>query len=268
MFYFYNFSLLTKSKKMNSLIRPSVILSILLCFFLTFLNAQIDFPTNSATEPTISTSPITEIVFDALEYDFGTITSGEKITHVYTFTNTGDAPLVLSNAKGSCGCTVPSWPREPILPGEQGTIEVTFDSTNKSGAQSKRVTLTANTNPAQTFLTIRGQLTKPEEEEESEDSAIMPIEKINAKQKVDSKNCFAVFPNPTTDVLKLELNENIGKSAMIRIYSPQGQLMVEKAVDKIVGTLEFDVSSYTKGTYIANVQIDGGLPTAMCFVVL
>ena len=123
--------------------------------------------TNSLTppaEPAAPTGPTTSIEFEETEFDFGTVDAGEKVTHIYRFTNTGDEPLIISNAKGSCGCTVPEWPKEPVAPGSTSEIKVQFDSKNKNGKQSKRVTLTANTDPAQTFLTIKGEVKgKPKE---------------------------------------------------------------------------------------------------------
>lgn len=110
--------------------------------------------------PAVPAGPTTTLSFEETEFDFGTVTSGEKVEHVYKFTNTGGEPLIISDAKGSCGCTVPEWPKEPIAPGASSEIVVRFDSSNKSGNQSKRVTLTANTNPAQSFLTIKGQVNK------------------------------------------------------------------------------------------------------------
>jgi outer membrane biosynthesis protein TonB len=102
--------------------------------------------------------PTTTITFDESEYNFGTVDAGEVVEHTYTFTNTGSEPLVISNAKGSCGCTVPDWPKEPVMPGQTGEIRVKFDSKNKNNAQKKKVTITANTEPAQTFLYISGQV--------------------------------------------------------------------------------------------------------------
>lgn len=113
--------------------------------------------------PAAPAGPTTVMTFPEAEFDFGTVTSGEKVEHAYKFTNTGTEPLIISDAKGSCGCTVPEWPKEPIAPGETSEIMVRFDSSNKSGNQSKRVTLTSNTEPAQTFLTIKGQVNKVEE---------------------------------------------------------------------------------------------------------
>lgn len=118
-------------------------------------------PASPAT-PAVPAGPTTAMTFDETEYDYGTVTAGEKVQYAYKFKNTGSEPLIISNAKGSCGCTVPEWPKEPIAPGESSEILVQFDSSNKSGNQSKRVTITANTNPAQTFLTIKGVVNKPE----------------------------------------------------------------------------------------------------------
>ena len=99
------------------------------------------------------------ISYQETEFDFGAIKEGETVTHVFNFTNTGKEPLIISNAKGSCGCTVPSWPREPIPPGGKGDIKVEFNSKGKTGLQTKKVTITANTEPTQTFLTISGNVT-------------------------------------------------------------------------------------------------------------
>ena len=94
-------------------------------------------------------------------HDFGQIQQGEKVSTVFEFTNTGDAPLIISNAKGSCGCTVPEWPKEPIAPGEGGSIKVEFDSKGKSGVQTKTVNLTANTVPNTKVLTISANIQVP-----------------------------------------------------------------------------------------------------------
>lgn len=116
-------------------------------------------PTTKATSK-VPTAPITTIKFEESTYDYGTIKDGEKIKHSYKFTNTGKNPLIISDAKGSCGCTVPDWPREPIAPGKTGEIKVEFNSTGKGSPEgrpeSKRVTLYANTDPAETYLNIKG----------------------------------------------------------------------------------------------------------------
>ena len=116
------------------------------------------FAQETGEEVAAPTGPTTTVTFDQTEYDFGTVQDGEKVSHVYNFKNTGTEPLILSNARGSCGCTVPDWPREPIPPGGTGNIRVDFDSKNKTGKRSQKVTITANTNPPQTFIYLNGEV--------------------------------------------------------------------------------------------------------------
>ncbi len=97
----------------------------------------------------------TTIQFEKTEHDFGKIKQGDEAETKFKFTNTGKEPLIIENAQGSCGCTVPSYPKEPIAPGATGEILVKFNSAGKSNAQQKTVTLTANTEPIQTTLTIK-----------------------------------------------------------------------------------------------------------------
>lgn len=113
-------------------------------------------PAAAANTPPAPTGPTTTMTFEEQTFDFGTVTEGEKVSHTYMFTNTGNEPLVLSDAKGSCGCTVPKWPREPIAPGETGQITVEFNSKGKKGQRNQKVTITANTNPPQSFLSLTG----------------------------------------------------------------------------------------------------------------
>tara|TARA_B100001250_G_C19625560_1_gene711359 strand:+ start:202 stop:693 length:492 start_codon:yes stop_codon:yes gene_type:complete len=91
-------------------------------------------------------------------WDFGTIQQGDTPEFSFTFKNTGNEPMIISNAKGSCGCTVPQWPKEPIAPGASGEISVKFSSKGKKGSQNKTVTLTANTTPPNTKLRVTGQI--------------------------------------------------------------------------------------------------------------
>ena len=96
--------------------------------------------------------------FKKEEHDFGILIDGEKVTYSFRFTNSGDAPLIISNAKGSCGCTVPNFPKKPIAPGASASIDVTFDSKGRAGKQSKAVTLTANTNPNRKIIRIHSEV--------------------------------------------------------------------------------------------------------------
>ena len=96
-----------------------------------------------------------KMTFTETEYNFGTVIQGEKVTHKFKFTNTGDGNLVISSVKPSCGCTSPKWTREPVKPGEEGYIELTFDSSNKKGIQNKNVRISSNTIPNENVLYIR-----------------------------------------------------------------------------------------------------------------
>lgn len=96
--------------------------------------------------------------FTEESHDFGEIEEGTVAKHDFVFKNTGDAPLIITNAAGSCGCTVPQWPREPIAPGAEGTIHVEFSSQGRAGNQSKQVTLSANTVPNSKVLKISAQV--------------------------------------------------------------------------------------------------------------
>ena len=97
-----------------------------------------------------------------LVHDFGTIPKGEPVSTIFKVKNTGDKPLIINNAKASCGCTVPRKPEEPIMPGETGELEVTFTSKNGQEGKpiSKAVTVTANIPNSAKRVTIKGDVTK------------------------------------------------------------------------------------------------------------
>ena len=96
-----------------------------------------------------------KMTFSQSKWDFGTITEGERVEHTFKFVNDGKSDLVISSATASCGCTIPSPPREPIAPGEESDIKVEFNSTGKSDMVTKDITILANTNPVKTVLQIK-----------------------------------------------------------------------------------------------------------------
>ncbi|HLU87796.1 MAG TPA: DUF1573 domain-containing protein [Taishania sp.] len=104
-----------------------------------------------------------KIEFKKDTHDYGDIKYGADGTCTFEFKNTGNAPLIISDAKGSCGCTVPEWPKEPINPGKTGTITVKYD-TKRPGAINKSVTITSNaSNEPTKILRIKGNVgAKPE----------------------------------------------------------------------------------------------------------
>src|SRR5690606_33017526 len=94
------------------------------------------------------------ITFEESSFDFGTIDQGTNVEHVFKFKNTGEAPLMIVNAKSSCGCTVPEYPKEAIAPGAEGQLLVKFNGSGQNQV-SKTVTLTTNTKAGTETLTIK-----------------------------------------------------------------------------------------------------------------
>lgn len=98
-----------------------------------------------------------KIEFEKMVHDYGTIEQNGNGACEFKFTNNGSEPLVISNARGSCGCTVPSWPKEPIAPGESAMIKVKYD-TKRLGPINKQVTITSNGSEAPVILRIKGKV--------------------------------------------------------------------------------------------------------------
>ena len=115
-------------------------------------------PTTTSSAKTSTGGPV--MTFEKVVHDFGTINEGDKVTTVFNFTNTGNEDLIIVDARGSCGCTVPQYPKNTaIAPGATGEITVSFDSSNKPGNQQKSVTLSANTASGREMLRIKSQVT-------------------------------------------------------------------------------------------------------------
>ena len=121
-------------------------------------NATVNSAVQTAEPEVKPEGPLPAFNFSEESYDFGAIDEGEVIEHTFSFENTGEAPLIIQNASASCGCTVPSYSKEPVAPGETGEIAVRFNSKNKKGAQSPTVTVTANTYPKVTKLRLKGSV--------------------------------------------------------------------------------------------------------------
>lgn len=104
------------------------------------------------------------MTLEAMEVSYGTIEQGSDPLRKVAFTNTGTQPLVISNARGSCGCTVPTWPKEPIAPGETGEIEIRYD-TKRLGNINKTVKLTTNDPTGTYVIRVTGKINPKEQEE-------------------------------------------------------------------------------------------------------
>jgi hypothetical protein len=130
--------------------------TLILGIFITFgLFAQ------EITEP-VQNGPV--MTFAEEKHDFGDITQGDKVKHTFTFENTGNEPLIISNVQVTCGCTASEWPRDPIAPGEEGSITILFNSTGKMGRQNKVITIVSNaTNPRNRVTIVTNVLPKDED---------------------------------------------------------------------------------------------------------
>lgn len=200
----------------------------------------------------------TTIQFEEPIFNFGEIQEGEKIVNVFKFINTGEEPYVLFNAKGSCGCTVPKYPKAPILPGETGEIHVSFDSKGKRGNQSKRVTLTGNTeNSVHIYLTIKGSIQNdniPSIRQKQNDALPAKIESFLKDYSIDAMD---IFPNPTSDYIHVNLSEAQGSQATLSIYDYDGKLMTSQVISEVNDeTIKLSISDYPTGSYVASLKVD------------
>ncbi|MCB9033474.1 MAG: DUF1573 domain-containing protein [Chitinophagales bacterium] len=148
-----------------------------------------------------------DIKFDVSEIDYGSIEKGSNGVREFTFTNPGTEPLQITNARGSCGCTVPSYSKDPVLPGAKSVIQVKYD-TNRVGPFSK--TVTVNTNSATTpvvTLRIHGTVNAPAVEEAPQVPQFQPVDapQVEAPKVAPApKPVPAVAPVPTKVVEKTE----------------------------------------------------------------
>lgn len=136
------------------------ILAIALFLSVAGVNAQDAAKTAPVATP-VDNKNAPDFKFEVEEYNFGSIKQGDKVTYDFEFTNTGKEPLIISGAAGSCGCTVPSYPKEPIAKSAKAVIHVEFNSTGKMGMQDKTVTLTSNSKSGSKVLHLKGNVEAP-----------------------------------------------------------------------------------------------------------
>jgi hypothetical protein len=115
---------------------------------------------NSASG-TANLGSLPAIKFEEIEHDFGRIIEGETVSYEFSFKNSGKSDLLIADVSTSCGCTVPSYPKAPVRPGEPGTIKITFNSNGKRGFQTKNILVVANTQPNTTMIRIKAQVVNP-----------------------------------------------------------------------------------------------------------
>jgi hypothetical protein len=142
------------------------------------LIAVASFATVSVAQTAPAASPANpnaaDFKFEREVHDFGTIKEGVQAEYVFKFTNTGKEPLVITNVQASCGCTTPKWTKEPVKPGESGSVTAIYNSKGRPGNFNKAVTITSNAKTAQKVLFIKGNV---EAASAGESESAMPVKK-------------------------------------------------------------------------------------------
>lgn len=133
----------------------SHVIGLMMLFSASFSFGQLSSGAKTAPANADPNAPVMN--FDTKDHDFGTMDQDANGTYLFTFTNTGKEPLVIKEARGSCGCTVPHWPQHPIAPGARDTIKVTYD-THRIGIFSKSVTIMSNSKESPDMLYIKGKI--------------------------------------------------------------------------------------------------------------
>ena len=136
-----------------------IVLSMCLAFLATTSYSQVNTLKSSNNNEAVKNSHAPYMQFDKLVHDYGQVMENGDGTCEFTVTNSGKEPLILTDAKSSCGCTVPEWPKSPILPGKSAQIKVTY-KTSRIGLINKSVTITSNASNSPVVLRIKGEVIK------------------------------------------------------------------------------------------------------------
>jgi hypothetical protein len=101
------------------------------------------------------------MTFDSVKHNFGMIHQGDIVSHEFTFTNTGDEPIIITDAEVSCHCTTVDFPKQPVMKGQKGIVKVTYDSKSAIDRQERTVTIKSNASNAPVVLTFKCVVLKP-----------------------------------------------------------------------------------------------------------
>lgn len=144
--------------------KNTILLILALVFSVAITNAQTTTPAKEQKTESLESVDGPKMVFESMVVDYGTIEQNSEPLRTVKFVNKGTAPLVITNARGSCGCTVPKWAKEPIMPGEESVIEIRY-ATNRLGKINKKVTITTNEGGEPHVLSVVGDIYEKETEE-------------------------------------------------------------------------------------------------------
>ena len=120
---------------------------------------MVDITTTASGNAPSGKAPVMK--FETEDHDFGKISQGERVSYAFKFKNVGGSDLIISEAHGSCGCTIPKYPHNPVAPGQEEVINVEFSSEGKKGLQEKTVTLSTNCSPSTKLNTIHADVLVP-----------------------------------------------------------------------------------------------------------
>jgi hypothetical protein len=168
-------------KSVTEKFKHTVMKKIALILSVLFLGITVSFGQSAERKPDGSNPNAPKVEFEKLVHDYGTLHQYGDGNCEFRFTNTGKEPLVLSNVRSSCGCTVPDWPRKPILPGKSDVIKVKY-ATNRLGKINKSITVQSNAANSPIVLRIAGNvIPKPKEEapEKNLENSAAPVSKPN-----------------------------------------------------------------------------------------
>lgn len=127
------------------------------------INANELIQNPNSAEGNVDQSSLPVFDFKYTEHDFGKLIDGVKVSFTYKFKNTGGSPLIIHQVKTSCGCTASEYTKEPVAPGAEGKVQLTFDSSNRRGFNSKVATIVANTQPNTVVLKFKAMVVSPDE---------------------------------------------------------------------------------------------------------
>ena len=157
---------------------------------------------------------------DEQRYDFGTITQGEVAEHTFTFRNTGTEPLVISNVGVSCGCTVPEYSKEPVLPGKSGKITARFNSAGKLGMQNKVLTVSSNSAGGEVQLTMAGTVKEKDGAGATGSATIAPVSTPASAVQAEAMK--------STPVAKGKVKVKDSKGEKTKVKASNGKVEVKK----------------------------------------
>ena len=128
-----------------------------------FFTIVLNFSFYVASAQQQDTTSYAQINFEKSDHNFGEVNQGDKVEKIFRFKNVGNVPLILANVLTTCGCTVPEWPKEPVLPQKESEIKVIFDSAAKIGRQNKVITIRSNSKEGDHRLRISAMVLPPED---------------------------------------------------------------------------------------------------------